>query len=300
LSFNDYADQGGLYRLGNEMSGCAFTPMAQTAGPSSVQVLENTPLVARVAFIAPSGTIEASLGAGQPGLDVAVTTGAAESTTRTVSILVDAPSGAAMTTSSPAGWQVRPAQHVFGPTFFPAVSWIQVGGWAVLLRQSTGVRMSTPGQLELMVARDARSEQCDVLGGTGTDTSTHRIEWRIQPAAQIADAARAAQAFDRPVDLMVVGTAQAVTTDLPPVQSLVTIGEGAIVSAVKPAERGPGVVVRALLTTGPATLKLLGPLAGKEVQRVDLAERSGPSLGAVDAVMLDPAQLGLIAGLRVH
>ena len=61
----------------------------------------------------------------------------------------------------------------------PAVEWVEVAGWAVLLRQSTGVRMSTPGDVELMAARDARAEKCDAEGGSGSDAGKHRFEWRI-------------------------------------------------------------------------------------------------------------------------
>ena len=48
----DYADDGGLWRLGNEMgAGCQLAPMPAPALPSTVQVLESTALEARVAFV---------------------------------------------------------------------------------------------------------------------------------------------------------------------------------------------------------------------------------------------------------
>jgi hypothetical protein len=279
---------------------CTLSPLQTPSLPTTVQVIESTALEAHVAFAAPTYTLEVSLGAGASGLDVAVTTGAAESTTRTVSIAFAASPGAAMTTSSPAGWQNRPEQHVFDPTFFPAVAWAQIDGWAVLLRQSTGVRMSTPGQMELMAARDARSEQCDVMGGTGSDPDQHRIEWRIARAASVADAERAAQAFDRPLDLELGPTLQATTTDLPAQASLASIDGEAVISAIKPADRGDGVILRVLLMPGPAALHL-SSLAGKQVSVVDLAERDLPTpVSTGDAIPLDPAVYGPIVTLRLR
>ena len=302
MTANDYADDGGLWRLGNEMgTGCSLTPMPAPARPATVQVLESTALEARVAFVAATYTLEASLGAGAAGLDVAVTTGAAQATTRTVSLAFAASPGAVMTTSSPAGWQTRPGEHVFDPTFFPAVAWAQTSGWTVLLRQSTGVRMSTPGQMELMAARDARNEQCDVMGGTGTDPDAHRIEWRIARAASVADAERAAQAYDRPLDLELGPTQPGSTSDLPTQASLASVDGEAVISAIKPADRGDGVILRVLLMPGPAQVHLASSLAGRQVSVVDLAERDLPTpVTTADTIPLTPAVYGSIVGLRLR
>jgi hypothetical protein len=302
MTANDYQDDGGLWRLGNEMGpSCTLTPLAPPSQPGTVQVLESTALEAHVAFVGPAYTLEASLGAGASGLDVAVTTAAAQATTRTVSIAFAASPDAAMATSSPAGWESRPAQYVFDPTFFPAVAWARIDGWAVLLRQSTGVRMSTPGQMELMAARDARNEQCDVMGGTGTDPDSHRIEWRITRAASVADAERAAQAYDRPIDLVLGSIQQASTTDLPAQASLASVDGQAVISAIKPADRGPGVIVRVLLMPGPAEVQLASSLAGRQVNVVDLAERDLPTpVSSGNTIALDPAVYGPIASLRLR
>jgi hypothetical protein len=302
ITVTDYADMGGLWRLGNEMGpGCTLTPMPPAALPSTVQVIESTALEAHVAFVAPTFTVEASVGAGASGLDLAVATGAAEATTRTVTLSLAAPAEANLITSSPAGWQLRAPTHIFDPTFYPAVGWAEVAGWAVLLRQSTGVRMATPGVVELMTARDARTEQCDVMGGTGSDPGQHRIEWRIERVVAAADAERAAQSFDRPLDLLFEWPLQAATTDLPAQSSLASADGDAVLSAIKPADRGGGVVLRALLMPGPGTLTLSPSLAGRQLTVVDLAERNGTSLGtAGTSVALDPATYGGIAGFRLE
>jgi hypothetical protein len=297
----DYQDDGGLWRLGNEMPGCQLAPLPAAPGPSTAQVLESTRLEARVAFSGPTFTVEVSLGAGASGLDVAVVTGAAQGTTRTVSLALAVAPGAPLRTSSPAGWQERPAQRVYDPTFYPAVAWTQVDRWAVLLRQSTGARMSEPGRLELMAARDARSEHCDVMGGTGSDPGPHRIEWRIERAASVAEAERAAQAFDRPLALELVGTQQAATTDLARQSSLVSVDGDGVVSALSPAERGDGAVLRVLLLPGPAQVHLSPAFVGKQLGVVDLGERDGKALGvATDTLALDPATYGSVAAFRLR
>ena len=287
---------GGLWRLGNEMDGCSLTPMAEAPAAETVEVLDTPGLQARVVFHGADADREASLGAGATGLTFTVVTGAAQSTTRTVSLSLAVPAGAALTTSEPAGSAVRPAERLYTPTFWPAVGWAQVGGVAVLLRQSTGVRMSTPGALELMAVRDARTEMCDVEGGTGSDTGTHRIEWRLEPASSAAEAEQLSQAYNRPLDLEVVPLDQASTLDLPRQASLLGVSGAGIVSALKPADRGGGVILRVLLLPGPVTVTLPPSLQGKAMTLVDVAERDGKALGTSGpTIVFDPASYGALA-----
>ncbi len=297
---HDYQDTGGLWRTGNEMEGCVLSPMPTPSDADTVQVLENGSLGVRVAFVSQSSTREASLGAGATGLSVAIVTGAAQSTTRTVAFSL-AGTGAPLRTSSAAGFAERPLQRVYTPTFWPAVAWAEYAGTAILLRQSTGVTMSAQGAVELMAARDARSEQCDVLGGTGSDPGTHRIEWRIERAASPAQAEVLAQAFDRPIDLELVTTAQAQTTDLPAELSLLGVSGEGIVSALKPATRGDGIVMRVLPMPGPVHVQLGAALVGKAMTTVDLAERDGKDLGVAPVMVdFDQPTFGAIASVRLH
>ena len=298
---NDYTDQGGLWRMGNEMKGCSLTPIAEPPAAESVEVLDRTGLEARVVFHGATADREAALGAGATGLSFAITTGAAEGTTRTVSFALAARADALLTTSEPAGFEQHPWEKVYTPTFWPAVGWAQVGPVAILLRQSTGVRMSTPGAIELMAARDARSEQCDVEGGTGSDTGIHRIEWRLEPAASVIAAEQASQAWNRPIDLEVVPLDQATTPDLPRAEALLGVSGEGVVSALKPADRGDGVILRALLLPGPVTVTLPPSLVGKQVTRVDVAERDGASLGVAGAtITFEKATFGAVASVRLH
>ena len=297
--FQDYNDMGGLWRLGNEMDGCSLTPETPAPPDETLEVLDATNLMARVVFHSSTADREAALSFGDTGLSFAVTTGAAMGTTRTVSFSLAVPSDAVLETSEPGGSEVRPAEQLYTPTFWPAVSFARVGGAAILLRQSTGVRMSTPGEIELMAVRDARSEQCDVEGGVGSDTDTHRIEWRIEPAADAVAAEQAAQAWNRPLDAEIVPLDQGATLDLPRQASLLGVSGAGIVSALKPADRGHGIILRVLLTPGPVTVTLPWFLVGKQGTHVDVAERDGVALGiAQNQVIFDQATYGAIASVR--
>ena len=297
----DYKDTGGLWRTGNEMPGCELTPLTPPAAADTIEVVESTGLMARVAFHSASYVREASLGAGATGLSFAITTGAAQGTTRTVALSLSATAGDPLKTSVAGGFSERVPERLYTPTFWPVTEWASVGGWAILTRQATGVRMSTPGEIELMAVRDARSEQCDVEGGVGSDTGKHRIEWRIERAANVASSARAAQAFNRPITLSVVGVEQAATLDLEQEASLLQAeGEG-VVTALKPATRGGGVIIRAVLTPGPLTLHLPPALAKRTLTIVDAVERDKTTLGPAGAtVVLDAAVYGSIATLRLQ
>jgi len=282
----DYRDDGGLWRLGHEMPGCAFTPIARSTAAQSVRIVERGALRVRVAFIGPDATREVTLAAGDVGLDLALITGAAEGTSRTATIAFAVDGGSKLTTSVPGGAVTREVAHVYTPTYWAAVGWAQVGAWAVLLRQSTGVRMDTPGALELMAARDARQEACDQEGGTGSDPGVHRIEWRIVPARDAAAAELASTAFDRPIAVV---PATGSGTGLPPDGSLLSIDGGGVISAVKPSTRGSGVIIRVLLLGGAATVHLSSWLSHTSISVVDLAERDlAPAIPA-DDVTFDPA-----------
>ncbi|HVV87157.1 MAG TPA: hypothetical protein VHE35_29155, partial [Kofleriaceae bacterium] len=298
----DYHDDGGLWRLGHEMPGCAYTADPAGADHETVQVLEAGRLGARVAFVGADATREAALTAGADALDVAITTAAPLATTRTVDLALA--STDPLSSSVPGGAAVRPGARVYAPTYWAAVSWARTGDVAVLLRQSTGARMDSPGALELMVARDARQEGCDVEGGTGTDTGVHRIEWRLVRAPDDAAADRQAQAFDRPLSIIATGAAPAGAGDLPAAGTLLSVVDGdGLVSAFKPADRGAGLVLR-VLGRAPSRVRIdpLVPLAAAPTATaVDLAERDLD--GAVPltdrTVSFDPSQRGSIETVRL-
>ncbi len=300
LLVHDASDQGGLWRLGNEMPGCALTPMADPPGAAALAVLESTPLVARVAFTspatsaAPGDTRELSLAAGDTGLTLAITTGAAAAVTRTVSFALA--SRGPLVTSSPAGFLTRPVERVYDPTFWPAVAWVSSGPWAILLRQSTGAAIDGSGTLSLMAARNAQTEQCDVEGGTGSDPGLHRIEWKLAAIAGPADAERQAQSFDRPLRLLAATTNNRGVAALPQSLSLAQVSGDGLISETAPAERAGGLVIRALLEGGSLDLFLDARFQQRSYQPVDLLERplggAGTTRGQLE---LDPGSGSIVS-----
>jgi hypothetical protein len=172
------------------------------------------------------------------------------------------------------------------------VDWVSAAQWTVLLRQSTGARLSSAGDVELMAMRWAPSEQCDVEGGMGDDPDVHRIEWMVTAAATPARAARAAQRFNRPVEWVAAAGGDG---SLPAMGSLATLDGEGLITALKPAERGDGVIVRALLLPGPVMIST--DLPHQTITRTDALERD---LAAASGLTLDHDTFGAIATLRLH
>ena len=299
----DYADEGGLWRMGHEMDGCSFTaipPSTEEALGETVTVVESTGLRAGVVFTSARAARAASLEAGGTGINLALTAAAAVGTTRAVSFAFATAPDDPLRTSAAGGYLERTPERVYAPTYWPAVAWASSGAHAILLRQSTGVRFGAAGEVEVLAVRDARQEKCDMEGGTGTDPDAHRLEWRLVRVESPVAAEAAAQAFNRPL-VLVPGVAAGVAPDLELEQSLAQVEGDGVLSALKPADRGDGVVLRVLLLPGPATVHLSRALAALQAVRVDAAERDLEDLGpAGEAIALDPARFGAIATLRLR
>jgi hypothetical protein len=302
---HDYFDNGGLWRLGNEMANCKLEPLPPTALDEQLTVLESSPLFARVQLQTADATREVWLDANSAGLGLALTAAAPTDMTvtgrmRTVSFAFATPQAAPLRTSLAGGYTDRVPQKVYTPTFWPAVAWVSTGNWAVLLRQSTGARLSSDGQVELMTARNVPlGEACDVEGGVGSDTDAHRFEWRIEAAASPAAAESAAQLFNRPIIVLPVQSAASGPFDLPIEQSLAQVSGDGVLSALKPADRGQGVIVRALVEPGPVTITL-APMFHGQVTRTDSSERDLAAAGALAPLTFDRAHDGPIATVRIH
>jgi hypothetical protein len=281
------------------MAGCALASLDPSAGVDEV-TFDLSALRVRVVFSSADSVREATLDAGSVGLDLALTTSAtAAGTTRTVRFGFGA--ATPRLTSQAAGFVEHDVEHVYTPTFWPAVDWVSAGPWGILLRQSTGVRFSQDGTVELLAVRDARSERCDVEGGTGSDPTAHRLEWRIVAVSDAGSAMRLAQAYNRPLEVAIVpGPSAAASSPLPAEQSLLSLDGAGVVTALKPADRGEGAIARVLLAPGPATLRFDGPLRDRSVSSSDLVERDGAPLGNAALVPLDSTMGGPLLTVRVH
>jgi hypothetical protein len=244
----------------------------------------------RVALRTSDAVREVALEAGGAGLSLALETAAGRGTTRTAVFAL----AGALTTSLAGGSVQRSGDTLYTPTYWPAVSWAMAGRHALLLRQSTGVRKDAQDALELLAVRNVASEQCDVEGPSSdnSDAATHRIEWRIENAATPAEAELAAQAFNRPAIRLPVTS---VGTGLPPEGRLLGFTGSGVISAVKPADRGSGVIVRAQLEPGPLSIEPGPILAGRTVTLTDAAERD---LGPISGLRLRREAHGALPTLR--
>jgi hypothetical protein len=287
--------------MGHEMDagGCTTTELApdlDAGALETVQVLEQSGYRTRILFVAADSTREAWLDTGGYGLNLAYTGSAGGEITRDVAFSLAADGGTNFV-SQAGGYHAPGPDRVYTPTWWPAVEWASSGPWALLLRQSTGVRFEAGGGLEVMAVRDAGVEWCDVLGGTGTDPDVHRIEWQLVRADSPVEAMQHAQAFNRPVFGVQVDAPTHPTGNAD--GTVIALEGDGVVTAIKPADRGAGVVVRVLLMPGPVTLHPGPSFRGTEVVHVDAAERDIESLGPVSAsIVLDREHYGPIATLR--
>jgi hypothetical protein len=80
--------------------------------------------------------------------------------------------------------------------------------------------------------------------------------------------------------------------------SVISISGGGIVSTVKPADRGQGVIVRVQLVTSAATLALPPTLPHSTITMTDLAERDLGALPTSATIGLDPGS-GSLRTLRI-
>ncbi|MSQ82720.1 MAG: hypothetical protein EXR77_07360 [Myxococcales bacterium] len=118
----DYADTGGLWRMGHEMANCSFvaTPLPADTTPS-VRLVENTPLLGRVRIASGLVALEVWLGAGDAGLSFAVETAAPQGRSRVLALNLNSAEDPNLLTSTPFGYVTHGGQSQFAPTFWPAV-----------------------------------------------------------------------------------------------------------------------------------------------------------------------------------
>jgi alpha-mannosidase len=120
----------------------------------------------------------------------------------------------------------------------------------------------------------------------------------VTAAATPAKAARAAQRFNRPVEWMAAAGGDG---SLAAMGSLVSLDGEGVITALKPAERGEGVIVRALLLPGPATLTTMLPHTS--ITKTDALERDLSAIeqqGPGTSFALDHEGFGAIATVRLH
>lgn len=275
LGLEHWHDEGGLYRIGSETNGCHFDDLGALGGAVSVDVVESGPARARVHVVRGDASLELRLvaGLGRLDLDLSVSAATGESVTLELHTIA---AGARARFVHGGGTIERPAMSLFAPSFWPVVRALDLArddgsGFALLPRFSTGAAWSSDGSLSVLVARNAPAEHCDILGEDGTEIVHAALALALEPHASAIDPLAEAMALlDAPAAQIGMGT-QAL-----PISLVDLGGSGWVLSALKHAERGPGVVLRVERTTSTGTLTWAPSLLGvTSAMRTDLLERDG-------------------------
>jgi len=220
--------------------------------------------------------------------------------------------GRSLAMDVPGGYVHRPHRKLYDPTFWPARSFVyhaspETGrGLAAYLGGPACATLRDDGSVEWVALRNAPSERAFGLlplpahPASGHDVESHTFDYAVW--------------FTRPVD---------VRDDHPPVEVREVLGQGwlrpvadeldvvaatiaatdrddVLVSALKAASRGPGVIARLLsFARGRPVVRLRCPLLPVSAARLcDARERDREPLTVANGVVLVPLQ-GAITSVRI-
>jgi hypothetical protein len=237
-----YDDQGGLYRFGDEMEGCALTPRdrGRPAAPLPPEILERGPLRVRVRVQQLVGgqayDLEYALVAGEPFLRVHASGAAPAGTSVMVEIPLAEPVDAVVH-GTPTHWDRKPlARARWGVSVEATHDFVvPTGGGAAraaILHGGVPAWSATPdGVLRGVLWRNARVEQCDFYGALGTDAGVHGLDWALRVPSGIEPPEGGTQLRARPA---------ATDGPLPPTWSLASVSpEPALLTVAKSATADP-------------------------------------------------------------
>jgi hypothetical protein len=304
-----YDDSGGLYRIGSERPDCEGARFAELARVrfAEVEVVEAGParitLRARADLDGQVAAVDLVAESGADRLILRIVGAAPRERTLAIRVRPRAPEPT-LTMGVAAGVAERPLDHIYVPSWWPAVTWVARGDLAVHLAQSTGVRGAADGALEWIVARNAPSEQpCDEVGPSGTEDGAVLVEVslgrRDRPRGGATEL-EASMTLARPLRAV---AATRHGGDLAPEDALIAIeAREAVATALKPATRGGGVVVH-LVRFGAATSSVTvrrGVLDWDGVTRPDLLERHDVEVGAATGGVIEVALDAALSALRLR
>lgn len=252
-AFVPYADDGGLYRFGNEMPGCSLEPRPGVVVGAEGTVLERGPLRAR--FVA--GTTidgrpfrkEYQLVAGEPFLRMISTGSAAPGTSVMVHFPVTGPIDRLLH-GTPYHWDRKQPERAGHLTFEATHDFLvpQFHGKARLAIFHAGVpawAVRPEGVVIGALWRNAQQERCDFYGAAGTDAHTVTVSYAVRIPTGIrsprsATQLREALAFETPA-LATIGRPAG---SLPRAFSLASVSPPeAIITAAKDGTEDPDTLV---------------------------------------------------------
>jgi alpha-mannosidase len=199
-----YSDQGGLYRFGDEMEGCALTPREDglPESPLAPEILERGPLRVRVRvqqlFGGQAYEMEYALVRGEPFLRV-LARGAAPAGT---SVMLEVPLADpvdALVHGTPTHWDRKTLSRArWGVSVEATHDFVVPYGGAAprlgILHAGVPAWAATPaGVLRGVLWRNARVERCDFYGALGTDAGVHALAYALRVPAGIEPPERGAQ-----------------------------------------------------------------------------------------------------------
>lgn len=280
-----YYDSGGLWRMGHELNRGKFQAKARASDHkaeldvqeqngvlrvSATLEMQGRPLVRTCYFRADQSAVRMKLkGALKPRI------------TATLCFRTSVTPGK-FVQEIPYGVIERPLQKNFAPTFWAVKNWVELEDQSknfrvyLALTAPAAVHAGASGTLEMVALRNARQEK--IMGlpllafpASGSDPDTHEIDyafwtaghgdWREQRAWALAGNALSDSWIDPSLPDLEKIAASLVKTDRRDV----------LVTAVKKAENGNGVVVR-LFSYAPGPVKVHLDWQGKAVQKAVLAD----------------------------
>jgi hypothetical protein len=196
-----YHDDGGLWRMGNEMKGCEFKEKYSENSIFGSLSSFTTPLtsVIQTEIFYPENSLRVSylFFRSLPYIKVRVSGKANKRETITFSLKIPfcEDGGCHFKTSVPPAFFERPSRKIFNPTFWSANGGVIVeyGGKKMVLvfNRATGVKWDGNGTVEIITHRNAPAEKCESLGlvneETGIDPYSHTFEITIISEDSLTD-----------------------------------------------------------------------------------------------------------------
>lgn len=295
-----FEDSGGLWRLGSEYRGGHLRERDRASrGAARVEARQvGAELVVDVDAELEGVPTRRALRFRADVPAVVVETSCAAADRRTVTLTLPGPAApSSLVMDQPGGTVQRPQRRFYDPTFWPVSGWLVSQGTeaaaAVAVDRTRAVTVGAGGTLGVVVARNATKEQawgivpilaCPARGHERGHTSA-AVAWSWGSAGSAAEQGEAARArlADEGRSRLAAAVAAVLEIEALP-------GEGALpapeVVALKPAERGAGVVARIIdrHATGSIRARVRTHLPLAAAARCDARERD---LEALEPTGLD-------------
>lgn len=269
LSLTAYRERGGLWRMGMEFPGGKFEPIDQSANHhGSVRVVPaSAGIRVLIATTVDHRPVRLSVEFADDAPVLVVQAKVIPRLWRTVTLACETLGGATtLTMAQPGGNIDRPLQRRYDPTYWPLHSWAAINGdragttmpFVVAAAVPTALHANDRGGVEVVVARNAPRELAwgvvPLLGpATGHEAGFHANElgFSFSAAPSLGVAGRrlqrrvdAAAGRDMPSWLVAVSATTTDSTTDQVDRGAITNVDDVEVVAVKPAQRGDGIIVR--------------------------------------------------------